>query len=260
MTNKNKFSLLIVVGMFSVTNAATATVLNFKIGEANNVCARDSIYDGDNSPCHICYSTENSYLGDECDADDRNCIINSVLGYGDCDEMMCDLRNTSAWQIHYDGDVANNFNSTGHYTCDSVEGWLYEPGAIPVCDSSNCQSTNWTYYTTGYQKRTYRYCATSTECVSEEQYRCSGGYYGTSSNGTTGCTKCPDSPDYIADWISGKWIKSTEKDTGFSYYGNTSISNCYITNSDDTGYSFMDDSGVYELTDDCYYNVFDFRV
>ncbi len=108
-------------------------------------------------------------------------------------------------------------------------------GQVGNCSQSNCASTAWTAGGTGYETRIYRTCDISfVECISTTQYRCASGYYGTSSNGTSGCTRCPSSGGVY----------------GTSAAGATAITSCYIP----SGTSASDASGSYILTGDCYYN------
>ena len=42
-------------------------------------------------------------------------------------------------------------------------------GGGTTCTASNCSPSAWTAYATGYERRTYRYCSTSTKCTSSIQ-------------------------------------------------------------------------------------------
>lgn len=56
----------------------------------------------------------------------------------------------------------------------------------------DCRSTTWSSASTGYEKRTNATCDEYTgNCNKITEYRCAAGYYGSSSNGRTGCTACP---------------------------------------------------------------------
>ena len=113
--------------------------------------------------------------------------------------------------------------------CESVE-------LKPACDASTCVSdTSWSSYSTGYQKRTARACNTlKTLCVETTEYRCAAGYYGTSTNGSTGCTKCPSSGNVA----------------GQSAAGSIAITSCYIP----SGNTFSDSTGSGTYTGNCYYS------
>ena len=82
----------------------------------------------------------------------------------------------------------------GSSSNDCVDGYHWESSKGCVVDKtcSNCTSTNWAAYGTGYQYRTLKTCnGTTGVCSSSTAYRCAAGYYGSSSNGTSGCTRCP---------------------------------------------------------------------
>ena len=83
----------------------------------------------------------------------------------------------------------------------------------------------------GYEKKTT--CTSSG--LSATQYRCAAGWYGSSSNGTTGCTKCPSSNESTA--------------TAQSAAGTTDISGCYIP----AGNSFSDGAGAGKYASNCGY-------
>ncbi|MBQ8293892.1 MAG: hypothetical protein IJX89_00710 [Alphaproteobacteria bacterium] len=90
----------------------------------------------------------------------------------------------------------------------------------------------WSAGNTGYQKKVTRTCDCNT-CYSSTSYRCAAGYYGSSTNGTSGCTICP----------------SDNSMTGTSAAGSTSITSCYIV----VGDQMEDSTGTYEYTSNCYY-------
>lgn len=97
---------------------------------------------------------------------------------------------------------------------------------------TDCTSdTTWSAGNTGYEKKVTRTCNCST-CNASTEYRCAAGYYGSSTDGTSGCTRCTSS-----DGIYGT-----------SNAGSTAITSCYIpagtTGSDSTG-SFIYDGDSY---------------
>ena len=105
---------------------------------------------------------------------------------------------------------------------------------IPDCSQgcTNCDTTAWTAYSTGYQSRVYATCDCTT-CSKRTQYRCAAGYYGTPSTGTSGCTKCPSS--------------GTSRETCTA--GSTSATSCYLPAS----VSISDAAGKYQFTTNCFY-------
>ena len=104
----------------------------------------------------------------------------------------------------------------------------------PCKSCSNCQTTDWSSYTTGYQFRIYKWCSCSGECGAQNNYRCAPGYYGSSSNGTSGCTRCPQ--------LGSRY--------GSSPAGSLNITACYIPEN----INVNEDSGTYVFVSDCNYS------
>lgn len=99
---------------------------------------------------------------------------------------------------------------------------------------SNCTSdSDWSAHSTGYQKKTTRSCDCNT-CNATTAYRCASGYYGTSTNGTSGCTRCPSSGGVY----------------GTSSAGSTVITACYLP----SGTTGSDSTGAFTYTNNCYYS------
>lgn len=97
---------------------------------------------------------------------------------------------------------------------------------------SDCNNVSWTAYSTGYQRQTNATCNCNT-CTKTYTYRCAPGYYGTTSNGTSGCSRCP-----------------TENNiTGTSAAGATARTSCYIA----SGTSFNETSGQGTYAGNSYY-------
>lgn len=90
--------------------------------------------------------------------------------------------------------------------------------------------------TAGYERQATRSCTCTGGCtVKSSTYRCAAGYYGSSTNGTSGCTRCPQSG-------SGTY--------GNSAAGSKYITNCYLP----AGTSFSDVSGSGIYAEDCNYS------
>lgn len=98
---------------------------------------------------------------------------------------------------------------------------------------SNCTTSAWSAAGTGYEKRTVATCNCKT-CNKSTEYRCARGYYGSSMNGTTGCSRCPASGGAYGTTASA---------------GSTAITACYIP----SGTSFSDTTGSGTYTGNCYY-------
>lgn len=113
---------------------------------------------------------------------------------------------------------------------------------VPQCEGcSNCEDTGtWGAGNTGYEQRTRKRCNTST-CICETStvYRCAKGYYGSSTNGTSGCTRCPrlDTSDLFSPF------GTTDS------AGQTTVYSCYIP----AGTSFQDLTGSGIYPDQCDY-------
>ncbi|MDE6481740.1 MAG: hypothetical protein K2L25_02890 [Alphaproteobacteria bacterium] len=101
-----------------------------------------------------------------------------------------------------------------------------------ACDSASCTGdTTYIAHGAGYESKSTRTCSCLNGCkVTSTSYRCAAGYYGTSTNGTTGCTACPNGGTSVAG-------------------SNTSITSCYLP----TGTKFSDPSGSGDYTGNCYY-------
>lgn len=98
--------------------------------------------------------------------------------------------------------------------------------SCPAC--TNCTSDAWVAFGTGYEKQIFRTCECG-ECKVSTKYRCAAGYYGTSINGASGCSKCPDN--------------------GTSNAGATLKTGCYLP----SGTNINDTVGQYTLTENCSY-------
>lgn len=135
--------------------------------------------------------------------------------------------------------VNQDINSNWFSYCDNKD-VLPTTQATCECICNNCSNTGWTALRIGYQVSYTRHCdcsSGSAQCITKNNYRCAAGYYGSSTNGTSGCTKCP-----VFATSSGNY-------TGTSAAGSTSITKCYIP----SGTSPSDSTGKYQFTQNCYY-------
>ena len=107
---------------------------------------------------------------------------------------------------------------------------------------TDCDSTDWAPTgTAGYESRINAICMILTgKCTKTPQYRCADSYYGTTTDGTSGCTPCPSSQ--AGGLGSGVTQGSCEP-------GSTSITACYIPYNEE----LCDNSGCYDTPEDCYY-------
>lgn len=101
---------------------------------------------------------------------------------------------------------------------------------------SDCASTAWSANGIGYETRQYAICDCKT-CNKSIQYRCASGYYGTTTNGESGCLRCP---------VSGGIYGSSDA-------GSTDISACYIPSTAIMSFSDAYGSGTMQFQENCYY-------
>ena len=225
-------------------------------GFANNAMAVDPIVWGPGTPsfdgCYswYCWEPEVWYINST-GPGHRNCkdytamcvyLQGKVTGVASC--YTCNpgyelVKNPSASGItacSSTGDPNEDSGGVGHY--DYTE-------CVKNCTASNCASTNWVAKSTGYETRTYRSCSatgTSGTCNSTTQYRCAAGYYGSSTNGTSGCTQCPQWTGVYTN--SGK----TTLARGTSSAGTTAITGCYVAPG-----TYYDATGTFKTTTNCAY-------
>ena len=107
------------------------------------------------------------------------------------------------------------------YTCE-----------CPLCTSCTSDKS-WSSAGTGYEKKVTASCDCG-ECTKTTAYRCAAGYYGTSTNGSTGCTICPTSGGVGGQSVAGS---------------NSAITSCYIP----ANTTLSDSTGTYQYTSNCYY-------
>ena len=149
----------------------------------------------------------------------------------------------------YDVGITSCETCKSGYISISRDTYLYCDGSlkvtyntcVPQCTSSNCKSdTSWYQaINAGYQYRTIRSCTDNITCSSRTEYRCASGYYGTSSNGTTGCNHCPEQ----------KWSDNVST-AATSNAGSTVITDCYLQ----SGTSGFDSTGDFIYTSNCHYS------
>lgn len=138
------------------------------------------------------------------------------------------------------------FQNTGVNPCNQTGIVMYIQFPICQCICNNCTSdTDWSAGNTGYQRRMKRLCNCSSgtaTCESKYEYRCVAGYWGTSSNGTSGCSPCPG-------W-SGVYTNSarTTNVRGTSSVGTTEITGCYVASG-----TYYDATGTFKTNGNCPY-------
>lgn len=137
--------------------------------------------------------------------------------------------------------------------CSATVGVLSGP-SLKACDCicDNCTSTAWSANGTGYEKRTVKSCdcdtSTSATCKSTQEYRCATGYYGTSSNGTSGCNPCPEWKYDTNSYVYTNSAKTTKARGTTSNAGTTSITGCHVVSG-----TYYDATGTFEISSNCEY-------
>lgn len=113
------------------------------------------------------------------------------------------------------------------------------------CICTDCTTDSWSAGNTGYQRRTKRSCnctSGSAICNAQYEYRCAAGYYGSSTNGTSGCSACPTWTNVYTNSARTTLARGTSSD------GTTAITSCYIA----TG-TYYDATGTFTLDSKCNY-------
>ena len=208
-------------------------------------------------PCTACVDTgwESYGTGYEIKKTGGTCVNNSCTSYGECINQTIEYRCASGYcGTSTDGQtgcVKTTMSASGcrvmdkfEFECpDGVENCMCTNTYPKICsvldifDTLPSWATNyicgynvWTTTATGYEKQTIATFENGSCTAATTSYRCANGYYGTSTNGTSGCTQCP-SP--------GTSTAAT----------NTSITQCYIS----AGKELSDVTGKYAYTQNCYY-------
>ena len=196
-------------------------------------------------------------------------LICGLAGPGIAGTYQCTTTSTvpSGYSVRSSGVTVNSYcsSSTTVYTCNGTyracDSFMFcnscTGGRVPTsvtspsngyCDRittadccvqcSNCTSdTNWVNAGTGYMRRASRTCSCSGSCNTTYVYACATGYYGHSTNGTSGCTKCPTPSNnaYVTTVVTRE---------------ETTVSDCYIP----AGFPTSDSSGSYSYTANCYHS------
>lgn len=135
----------------------------------------------------------------------------------------------------------SNISTTFPFDCGTTQ------FSVCTCYCSNCESdTDWSDVGTGYQKIVSRWCdcdsGSTAACATSTSYRCATGYYGSSSNGTSGCSPCPTWREIYAS------PDLTGVPRGTSLAGATAITGCYIAPG-----TYYDETGAFKISSNCPY-------
>lgn len=114
------------------------------------------------------------------------------------------------------------------------------------CVCNSCDNDYWAAYSTGYQRRLARWCdctSGTATCKSKYEYQCAAGYYGTSSNGTSGCSLCPTWTGVYTNSGKTTLARGTTK-----WAGSSKITSCYVAAG-----TYYDATGTFKISDNCPY-------
>lgn len=207
--------------------------------------------------CNACYDTnwESNGTGYQVKKTGGTCVDNSCTSHGKCIDQTIEYRCAPGYcGTSTDGETGC-IKTTIPTGCRVLDTFQFEcPAGVENCLCTNsipkicraldifdtppswatnyiCGYNVWTATGTGYEQQIETTTENETCTSSNITYRCAAGYYGTTTNGTSGCTKCPT--------------------PGTSTAGtNTSMTQCYIP----AGTEMSDSSGTYIYTKNCYYS------
>lgn len=179
-----------------------------------------------------CFGTTSCPSGEMCMEyvlDDPNCLVSQVKYYNIYGIASCTTCKTGYTRTENTTKVVGCTNTITFYTCE-----------LPCTGCTNCTSdTTWsTADNIGYEKKVTRTCDCNT-CNESTEYRCAAGYYGSSLNGTSGCTKCPTEGNLAYGTMA----------LGNSAAGSTAKTSCYIQ----ANTPIADSVGTYTFTSNCFY-------
>lgn len=219
----------------------TSTALVYVTLLANNVSAQDfstDIFYNDESGSALgCYVEECEswyhFLADvpNCKTKRHYCYYSAgaSVAVTSCDT--CEAGYNRVWatsnvgdcspQKEYDIDAQGSNTQYGYMKC--------------TCDASLCADVGaWANYNTKFQRRAKYTCQSgSCKATSNYEYRCAAGFYGASTNGTSGCSQCPAIDD-----------KMSTKTYGTSVPGsNAAISSCFLAPG-----TYNDTTGTFKIT------------
>ncbi len=174
--------------------------------------------------------------------DDHGCKSGIDIAYGDMDSDVCYVIR-DCFECESDMQlvtVSDNFSD--HFLlgdCLNV-GVISWHECQPICsECANCHSdTSWNNVSTGYQSKATRTCICG-DCNVSYEYRCADGYWGTTTNGISGCTMCPVLDDKVAIKTYGVSIAGNNRD----------ITSCYLKPG-----NYNDYTGGFSVSSNCGYS------
>lgn len=150
-----------------------------------------------------------------------------TVGIATC--SLCNAGYTKTWVTGHIGDC-------GLTADDQAGGYMSDYRYTTcTCDNSSCANVGtWSNYNTKFQRRAKYTCQSGTcKATSTYEYRCAAGFYGSSTNGTSGCNQCPAIDD-----------KMSTKTYGTSTPGsNATMASCYLAPG-----TYKDTTGTFTVT------------
>lgn len=119
--------------------------------------------------------------------------------------------------------------------------------SISTTGCTDCNSTDWdSTGTDGYEYKINAMCSViNNKCSKTVLYRCAAGFYGTTTNGTSGCRGCP----YADMWDDSRLVTRSARN---SVAGSSpEEANCFVPGG--TSKKFYDVAGTFQLSQDCYF-------
>ncbi len=157
--------------------------------------------------------------------DEGNPIASYVSSSSSCNSGYTVFVGWSTWCDASSGSSYNGYlcvSTSALDACSNSGGYIELPGGnyVPFC---YCYSGVWSYYGTGYQRLSNNTPSGYGTCNSTNSYRCAPYYYGSTSNGSTGCYPCP-SVTTTSGLLSGSVYGPSSGGNG------RTIDSCYMYN------------------------------
>lgn len=166
----------------------------------------------------------------------QNCSSKSYYCYYDFGSTVaiatcskCDAGYSLTWADDHIGDCSSTSDADGY---GSSADYRY---TTCTCSASECANVGtWLDFNTKFQRRAKYTCQSgSCKATGSYEYRCATGYWGSSTNGTSGCSQCPAIDD-----------KMTTKTYGTSTPGaNTAMESCHLVPG-----TYEDTTGTFTIT------------
>ncbi len=219
----------------------SAVVLGLTVGGPVNAVASNYCEDwGTQSTNHYdlskCTNETVKYMGDDGNCATLDDMYTVVWRYedGTCYYIKSCATCPSGYERKYDEDTYVVYDDFCYNPKNEDELKAMFVDRYKCVATCNCpKDVDWTAYSTGYEKSIEYTCDNGT-CAAKTQYRCAVGYWGSTTNGTSGCTRCPSSGG----------VYGTTK-----YGGSTKQTSCYLPAG--TAFSDSTGSGIYDT--DCYW-------